>query len=130
MFWVGLATLIMMLNGSGDDTREFRRRAEAMHKATQKVIADTKRQKEAEQALKATMKAFVDHRKRLDLMAQCVIKADANYQATPADYEACIEDLESVWESATDEFVVAEQSFRAAVTAEELRAIKLEVGAK
>ncbi len=127
MIWVGLATLIMLLNGAGDDTREFRQRAEAMNEATKKIIADAERQKEAEKALHATMKAFIDHRNRLDLIAQCIASVDANYHATPADYEACIGSLETVWENATNEFVAAEEDFRAAVTPEELQAIRQEV---
>jgi hypothetical protein len=120
MLWVGIATLIMLISGTGDDTHTFRKRMAALEQATRSSVVDTKRQKAAQTALKDTSQAFFAHRKRLDRVGQCITQLDARYQVTRADYEACMKDLDNIWDDALSDFVAAEHNFRAAVAPEEL----------
>lgn len=115
MLWVGLATLIMLITGAGDDTREFRHRVKLMEHSLDEVLEEGERRQAAQQALAATSRAFSDHRQRLHQIGLCVDKADANYAATAEDYRACLTKLGSVWETAATEFVAAEKSFRDAL---------------
>jgi len=130
MFWVGLATLIMLINGTGDDSREFRKRVQAMHDATVQFIPDVERRDAAERALSETSAAFLKHRQRLDKVSLCIAKADEDYKATSAEYVACMDALDELWDVSTADFVRAEQHFRAAVRPEELVQIQKKVSGK
>lgn len=127
MFWVGLATLIMLINGTGDDSREFRRRVRAMHEATEQLVPDASRRAAAERALNETQLAFFHHRERLEKVSACIADADADYVATSAQYSACLNQLDEVWATSLTDFLHAEQHFRAAVHAQELVRIHLKV---
>lgn len=124
MFWVGLATLIMLISGTGDDTREFRKRVKVMHGAIEELVPNDDRRAAAQQALDATGRAFLDHRARLDEMSQCIGKADASYHATTEVYSACLRQLDEVWKESTAQFLSAEENFRAALTPQELAGVQ------
>ncbi len=120
MFWVGLATLIMLINGTGDDSREFRKRVQAMHEATEQFVPDLGRRTLADHALDETTAAFLKHRERLDKVSHCIAAADADYAATRAEYTACLDTLDEMWAVSFTDFMRAEQHFRAAVRPHEL----------
>ncbi|HXS17573.1 MAG TPA: hypothetical protein VN764_10320 [Polyangiaceae bacterium] len=120
MFWVGLATLIMLISGTGDDSREFRKRMQAMHEATEHFIGDGERRARADRALQETSAAFLAHRTRLDKLSRCIGDADADYHATQAQYAACLDHLDEMWAASVNDFLRAEQHFRAAASQAEL----------
>jgi hypothetical protein len=123
MLWVGLATLIMLITGTGDDTREFRKRVHHMEKAVDELVVDASRKQAVSAALKQTSQAFFDHRARLDLVGKCITEADANYEASREDYEECLKTLDPLWETAAHDFIAAEKDFRAALEPKEFNAV-------
>ncbi len=130
MLWVGLATLIMLITGTGDDTREFRKRVQLMEKAVEQLVVESSRKEAASAALRRTSQAFVDHRARLDVVGKCIAEADANYDATRKDYDACLETMEPLWDSAAHEFIAAERDFRAALSPTEFTSVLNQVVAR
>ena len=94
MFWVALATAIMMLSGEGDDTRAISTLLAGMRQAIEAQVADAPRRKGALEALASFERAFAKHRYALQDFGTCVERADRDYHATSADYAACEERVE------------------------------------
>ncbi|HEY6077490.1 MAG TPA: hypothetical protein VIW29_01725 [Polyangiaceae bacterium] len=89
MFWVALATAIMMLSGEGDDSRAILALLAGLRQAiTQHVPAEDRRSR-ALLAVTAFEQTFAHHRFELQAFGKCVEAADRKYQATRADYDAC-----------------------------------------
>jgi hypothetical protein len=95
MFWVALATAIMMLSGEGDDTRAILALIAGLRNAITQSSADSPRQAEALRAVSEFEQAFTMHRQELQAFGKCVEAADRKYHATRADYAACEERIEA-----------------------------------
>jgi len=119
MFWIGLATLIMLVSGSGDDTLAFRKRAEAMREMIVEMVSESGRARDAVGAVNEAEKAFGAHRNRLEKVGLCIEKADRKYAATEADYLACGKNSEREWKTTTDDLVRAELTLREALKPDE-----------
>jgi hypothetical protein len=94
MFWVALATAIMMLSGEGDDTRAILALITGLRQAITHTVPAEARREQALRAITEFEQAFTKHREQLQLFGKCLEAADRNYHATHADYEACSARLE------------------------------------
>ncbi len=94
MFWVALATAIMLASGDGDDTRAIRDFLKALREQIPLEVKDEARAKEALRGVDVLQEAFESHRNRLDKYSECIEKVDHNYGAKEADYRRCEEGLE------------------------------------
>jgi hypothetical protein len=95
MFWVALATAIMVLSGEGDDTRAIAMLLAGMRQAITEHVPDEPRRADALRALEAFEQAFAKHRQELQQFGVCVEAADREYRATHADYAACAQRVET-----------------------------------
>jgi hypothetical protein len=89
MFWVALATAIMMLSGEGDDVRAIAFLIAGLRQSVTQHVADEPRRTRALDAIGRFEKEFARHREELARFGECVETADRNYRATRADYAAC-----------------------------------------
>jgi hypothetical protein len=89
MFWVALATAIMMLSGEGDDTRAIAALLASLRQAITQLVPDADRRAQALAAVTTFEQTFAAHRQELQAFGKCIEAADRNYQATRADYQAC-----------------------------------------
>lgn len=119
MFWLGVATLLMMVSGSGDDTRAFRERARALKEALAQLVSDPVRSQTAIRTVEAIEAEFRRHRDRLHVAQTCLEKADRDFRATPETYARCTVGLDQESARTTTTFIAAEKRLRAAVTADE-----------
>jgi hypothetical protein len=97
MFWVALASLIMMLSGDGDDVRDVERFLSALDRAVTQVIAEPARRDDVRRAVRTYTLLFEGHRARLNELAKCIEKADRDYAASAAAYAACQEPFDAHW---------------------------------
>jgi hypothetical protein len=89
MFWVALATAIMMLSGEGDDSRAILALFQAMRASLPACVADPARRSAALAGVERSQALFLQHRKRLEEVGKCIEDLDRRYQATAEDYERC-----------------------------------------
>jgi hypothetical protein len=89
MFWVALATAIMMLSGEGDDTRAIGVLLAGLRDAITQTLPASPRRAQALAAVSEFERAFAAHRQGLQEFGKCVEAADRTYHATRADYTAC-----------------------------------------
>jgi hypothetical protein len=89
MFWVALATAIMMLSGEGDDVRAIALLIAGLRQSIYVHVDDETRRARALDAVGRFESEFARHRKELERFGQCVETADRKYGATRADYTAC-----------------------------------------
>ena len=94
MFWVALATAIMMLSGEGDDTRAILALLTGLRQAIAQTVPAEARREQALRAITQFEQAFAKHREELQVFGKCLEAADRNYHATRADYQACTARLE------------------------------------
>lgn len=130
MFWVGLATLIMLISGTGDDTRAFRQRLDQMSKALTELVHEPSRKNAALETLKQTETALTEHRARLNDAGKCLESADRNYTANATDYDTCVAQLDAGWDVATEQLLRANKRFHSILTTTEWRAVHNKVGHK
>ncbi|HEX6274905.1 MAG TPA: hypothetical protein VFZ53_17805 [Polyangiaceae bacterium] len=89
MFWVALATAIMMLSGEGDDVRAIAMLIAGLRQSIYVHVEDETRRARALDAVGRFESEFVRHRKELERFGHCVESADRKYGATRADYATC-----------------------------------------
>jgi hypothetical protein len=128
MFWVALSVLIMSLTGEGDDTYAFRMFLERGREGVEENVKDATRRKAALNALDRGTEAFSKHRQRTAKLSACLERADRSYSASAAEYERCLADLAPSWDAAGEDLLELERSFRAALTPEELAAVRRTAG--
>lgn len=126
MFWVALSAFIMTLTGEGDDTFAIRAFLEHAREAVAEHVHDAGRQRRAIEALDRTSKAFARHRARTAKISECIERADRNYAASAADYQACLADVAPAWDAASEQLITLSNEFRRALTPAELAAIRHE----
>lgn len=97
MFWVALATLIMMLSGDGDDTTAITSFLDALHKSASAQIRDPDRRASTLTAIDSYQALFREHRAKQNELAKCAEKADRNYHATLSTYEDCMAAVAAHW---------------------------------
>ena len=95
MFWVALATAIMMLSGEGDDTRAIAMLLAGLREAITTYVPATERRTRALDAVADFELLFTQHREDLKVFGACVEAADRDYRATRASYEACVQPVEA-----------------------------------
>src|SRR5436190_19838030 len=89
MFWVALATAIMMLSGEGDDVRAVAALIAGLRQAISAHVEDEARRDRALDAVGQLELEFKDHREELESFGDCVEAVDRKYDATQQDYDAC-----------------------------------------
>ena len=119
MFWVALATAIMMLSGEGDDTRAIAALIAGLREAITQGVADSSRRAEAIRAVSEFEQAFATHRQELQSFGACVQAADRNYRATSADYTACSDRVEAQRVTLRHSLATVQRDYEAALTASE-----------
>jgi hypothetical protein len=119
MFWVALATAIMMLSGEGDDTRAIAALIAGLREAITQSVADASRRAEAIRAVSELERAFATHRHELQSFGACVEAVDRNYRATPADYTACSDLVEAERVTLRQALVTVQRDYEAALTSGE-----------
>lgn len=124
MFWVALASLILVLTGGGDDTKAFREQMARNRAALQAVVGDSARIGLATTAIDDAERAFGDHRARLDEMGRCIERLDRTYRVTAAEYDGCTAGADASWDRLTDEVVAAELRMRQALSDAEWAAVQ------
>lgn len=128
MLWVALGTLLMILTGSGDDTKAMRARADLLRKSVQKVAADQARATRAVQSVDDFERAFGAHRERLKEIGSCVERMDRQYAVSQADYMGCVAELDAGWELTINHAIDAQQLLRQSLTDEEWQELRAEIG--
>jgi hypothetical protein len=128
MFWVALSVLIMSLTGEGDDTYAFRMILEQGREAVEERVRDGARKQAALGVLDRAAQDFQKHRKRTSAISACVERADRSYTATEAEYQRCLADLGPTWDAAGEDLIAVERDFRAALSPEELAAVRNRAG--
>jgi hypothetical protein len=116
MFWVALATAIMMLSGEGDDARAIGLLIAGLRDAITQTVPASPRQAEALGAVSAFEQAFVTHRHELQEFGKCVEAADRNYRATHADYQACEDRIDAQRATLRHALETAQHDYDAALT--------------
>jgi len=124
MFWVALSAFIMTLTGEGDDTFFLRRFLDRARDAVTEQVHDAARKQQALDALDRTSKAFHQHRLRTGKISECIEQADRKYDASAADYQRCLSDIEPAWNAAGEQLITLSNDFRRALTPSELAAIR------
>jgi hypothetical protein len=99
MFWVALATLIMMLSGDGDDTTAVAGFLKAVRESAMVRVEDPTRRAQVVSAVDDYQKLFVLHRQKQNELAGCIEQADRNYRATEQSYAACEGAFAAHWTS-------------------------------
>ena len=89
MFWVALATAIMMLSGEGDDVRAVAALIAGLREAISLHVENEARRDRALDAVGELELEFKDHREELESFGDCVEAVDRKYDATQQDYDAC-----------------------------------------
>jgi hypothetical protein len=95
MFWIALATAIMMLSGEGDDTRAISAVIAGLRDAIPHLATGSAEKAKALRAVAEFEQAFATHRAELRVFGQCVDDADRDYRATHASYAACSDRVEA-----------------------------------
>ena len=95
MFWVALATAIMMLSGEGDDVRAIAELIAGLREAIAVHVEDDTRRARALDAVGRFEVEFTRHREELQTFGDCVEAADREYGATQEDYDACEASIEA-----------------------------------
>lgn len=93
MFWVALATAIMMLSGEGDDTRAIASLLAGLRDAIATHVPAEPRRTRALGAVEDFERLFEKHRHDLAAFGACVEAADRDYHADRATYDACAQPL-------------------------------------
>lgn len=130
MFWIALSTFIMVMTGAGDDTYLFRTFLERLQEGVEQEVKDPGRKAQAVESIHRTQTDFAAHRAELGKIAECIEKNDRNYAATKQDYEKCLTNMLSVWETNVDKLIRNQQSLNAALTEEERTAIRARLEAE
>lgn len=128
MFWVALATAIMLLSGDGDDTRAIRDLLAALRQQIPIEIQEPERARAALHGIDLLEETFRTHRARLHDYTECVQKADQLYAATEDDYLACEAGLNEEAIRLAESFTKASKVFETAVTRDESKAITDAIG--
>jgi len=89
MFWVALATAIMMLSGEGDDTRAILLLLTQLRQAVTANVVELSRREQALKAIARVEEAFKKHREELRVVGACIEAVDRRYGATQHDYDEC-----------------------------------------
>lgn len=119
MFWVALATAIMMLSGEGDDTRAVGALIAGLRDAVARVATEPPRKAEALRAVSEFERAFATHRAELQTFGRCVEAADRDYYATRAAYTACRDQIETQRHELRGVLGTVRRDFDAALAPEE-----------
>jgi hypothetical protein len=123
MFWVALATAIMVLSGEGDDTRAIAALLAGMRQAIADRVPEEPRKTGALRALAEFEQAFAQHRKELQAFGVCVEAADRKYRANAADYAACSAPLEAQRVTLRETLAGVQREYEAALSPVERAAI-------
>ncbi len=116
MFWVALATAIMMLSGEGDDTRAIAALLAGLREA---IAAHVPAEAERTRALHAVAEfeqLFDQHRQGLQAFGACVDAADRDYHAGRASYAACLQPVEAERATIRHALEVVVGEYQAALT--------------
>jgi hypothetical protein len=116
MFWVALATAIMVLSGEGDDTRAIAMLLAGMRQAIAEHVPAEPRREDALKAVTAFEQAFAKHREQLQQFGACVETADRKYSASHADYAACGQRLEAQRETLRNTLAGLQRDYETALT--------------
>jgi len=127
MFWVAVASLIMLISGTGDDTRAFRERAEAFKEAISLYVQDGPREARAIAAVERSECSFRRHREKLAQKQACLAKVDAAYAATRQDYLACLAGTQNIWLESSDALIKSQRDLQASITPEEWALVQARV---
>ncbi len=128
MFWVALATAIMMLSGEGDDTRAIAALLASVRQAITQLVPDAGRRAQALEAVTTFEQTFAQHREALQTFGKCVEAADREYQATRADYAACTAPVEAQRAAMRQAIETVQREYEAAVLPAERSAIARSAG--
>jgi hypothetical protein len=123
MFWVALATAIMMLSGEGDDTRAITSLLAGMRQAIAAQVPDEARRVGPLRAMARFEQAFAKHRHELQEFGVCVEAADRKYRATRAEYAACAQRVEAQRVTLREALASAQREYEAALSVAERAAI-------
>lgn len=124
MFWVALATAIMLLSGDGDDTRIIVDLIAALRQQISLTVGEPKRAAKALRGIDLLEQSFKAHRSRLNEYMECVTKVDHNFSATEADYARCDEGLEKEAQRLAKSFVRVSDILSHNITPAENKAIE------
>ena len=119
MFWVALATAIMMLSGEGDDVRAIAALVEGLQQSISVHVEDDARRARALDAVEDFATAFARHREELQAFGDCVEAVDRRYDATRADYDACEGRVEADRARLKERLVWVQREYEAAVEPDE-----------
>jgi hypothetical protein len=112
------------MTGEGDDTYAIRAFFERSRDAVEAQVKDAARQRAALAALDRTVRAFERHRERVSKISECLAREDRRYEASAADYERCLTDVEPAWTAAGEELIVLDRDLARALTPAELNAVR------
>jgi hypothetical protein len=115
MFWVALATAIMMLSGEGDDVRAIAALIAGLRQSISVHVEDDARRARALDAVEDFETEFARHREELQVFGDCVEAVDRRYDATQADYEACEGRIEAERARLRERLDVVHREYEAAV---------------
>ena len=124
MLWVALGTLLMVLTGSGDDTKAIRERADLVRKSVKQIASDQARATRAVQSVDDFEKVFGEHRDRLEEIGKCVEEADRRYEVSEADYNGCLAELDKGWDLTIEGTLQAQRNLRDALTDSEWQSLR------
>jgi hypothetical protein len=123
MFWVALATAIMMLSGEGDDTRAISALLTGVRQAIAAQVPDEARRAAALHAVTEFEQAFDKQRHELHAFGVCVEAADREYRATAAQYAACVQRVEAQRVALRATLASVQRAYDSALSAAERAAI-------
>lgn len=124
MIWVGIAMMVMYMTGDGNDARAFAALHARLTEQVTEIVVDPSRRQTALDQLDAMRSLFVDLRRQMGEVGDCIEEVDRRYDVTVLDYQACHLDRAVRWESAASAYREVATGFRAAFTEDEWRELE------
>jgi hypothetical protein len=119
MFWVGIATLIMMFSDESDLAKVFAETTAAYEKAITEVVPDPERRAAAVEAMRGLRSTSEDRVRALAVLGECLESADRSYDASAATYQVCWEGADVRWQALEQGILEFHQKTRAAFLGDE-----------
>ena len=127
MFWVLVASGIMLLTGDGGDAHLEMKMLKAMDGAIQEVVLDDERREAALKNVDGFRQLLMEHRKLLGEVGDCVEKLDRSYNPTKEAYLACSAGIDGLWAKTEERFLGLDREQKSLLTPQEMELVSKKI---
>jgi hypothetical protein len=128
MIWVGLAMLVMLASGDGNNVRAFMAWQEKLVSHVDEIVDDPIRREAAAAVLDDALEELLRMRRIQSEFGDCVEALDRTYEVSAADYEVCFEDRYGYWAFLIDTHERLKAGFRSHFTDPEWAELERRIG--